>query len=146
MNKEQELFFENFEKEMNDKVLNIELAELRATKDVLELLNLKQNAYNLWGLIVFAENKKYFYIPARDASFAGIIIRKKNQDEQKAQILCLSDLENFSVKCAKKSFFSFLNPENARTIFCSAKLNGKILYFSFICSSKAQKILDKFSD
>lgn len=146
MNKEQELFFKNFEKQMNEKVLCMELAELRASKDVLDLLNLKQNSYNLWGLIIFGQKKKYFYVPARDTSFAGIIIRKKAQEEQNAQILCLSDLENFSVKCAKKSFFSFLNPENSRTILCSAKLNEKILNFSFICSSKAQKILEIFAD
>lgn len=146
MNKEQELFYENFEKQMNEKVLSMELAELRASKNILDLLNLKPNGYNLWGLIIFTENKKYFYVPKRDTTIAGLIILKKDKEEQSTQILCLSDLENFNVKCAKKSFFSFLNPENSRTILCSAKSNGKNLDFSFVCSSKAQKILEKFAD
>lgn len=142
MTEEQKKFITYFEEKYNEKVKSFELAELRGSQKVIEILNLKQANFqdSLWGLLVFCKDSTYFYISPHESYISFFIRKSSGEEEPQEQCIKLSD-KNIRYSLLEKKWFNFLNSEINRTINCQLISENETCNFSFILNKKAADIL-----
>ena len=130
------------EKNLQRKVESFELAELRASIDVVKSLGLypKSGMGTAWGLLLFCRDENtgakeiYFYYPATEGMFDFFFRQNSGDAPAEDQSLRLDCLEELKFELSKKTFFSFLNPDEKHTIFCrrqSWESDCKILFYAY---------------
>lgn len=136
-----------FRKEFGAKVHNdveaVEFAELRADGSVYQDLNLKSYRTSVWGLIVFCKKSVWYYV-AEQESYLSFFMKGAGKTEER--IVSLSGLSDISFSLPQKGFFSFLNPELARSINASyTNLNGDRREFALILNRKADGVFHRLA-
>ncbi len=135
-------FVEDFQKEYNEKVITMELAQLIANDSVLSELKLKKTK-DSWGLIVITDSSVYFYKPTTPLTVFSIPIVSNSEEEEKDQIVKLSDLKGLCFSKTKTSFFaSLFIPENSRTLDVTfIDSNNMQRKFAFLLNNKVTHIM-----
>lgn len=134
------------ETNLGTKIKSVQFAELRASSDAYKLMNLKLSfgKTSLFGVLAFTEKGLFYYIPATQASYLGFV-KKMDEDEMKDQIFDFSTCSEVKFNVSRKTFFSFLVPEEKRTLYCSAKFNEKDLNLIFIVNGNAEELLPELN-
>ena len=148
---QKEKIIQRIEKNLGKKIESCELAELRGTIEAVNKIGIypKSGLGTAWGLILFcqAENDRrdlYFYYPATEGMFDFFFRQNSGDAPAEDQFICLNDLENLTFETPKKSFFSFLNPDEKRTIFATANVKGEEVKFYFLLmENKAEEVAEK---
>ena len=141
--KAREEFFKEFETKTGAKVKSLELAELRADGAVYQDLNLQTYRPGVWGLIVFCEKAAYYYVAPQD-SYLSFFMKGAGRTEER--LFSLTELSEISFSLPKQGFFSFLNPEIARSINGSYRnLNGVERSFTLVLNHKADGVFAELS-
>ena len=131
----QRKFREEFGAKVHDEVQDMELAELRADGGVYQDLNLKSYRPSVWGLIVFCRKETWYYV-AEQESYLSFFMKGAGKTEERT--VCLSQLSDIHFSLPKRTFFSFMNPELARSINASyTNLNGNRREFTLVLNRKA---------
>lgn len=131
----QRKFREEFGAKVHDEVQEMELAELRADSGVYQDLNLKSYRPSVWGLIVFCRKETWYYV-AEQESYLSFFMKGVGKTEERT--VCLSQLSDIHFSLPKRTFFSFMNPELARSINASyTNLNGNRREFTLVLNRKA---------
>lgn len=142
------------EKNLQRKVESFELAELRASIDVVKSLGLypKSGMGTAWGLILFCRDENtgakeiYFYYPATEGMFDFFFRQNSGDAPAEDQSLRLDCLEELKFELSKKTFFSFLNPDEKRTIFAGAKVGNQTVKFCFmLMDNRAAEVADRLN-
>lgn len=149
MTQEEEIkkFYAAFESKVNDTIESMELAELRASNDSYQDLNLKlQNFQNsLWGLVVFCRNATYFYIAPSENYISFFVRKSTGEDGPVEQYTCLSD-RNIVWSLPKNSFLKYLLPERSRTIFAKwTGSQGNECNAELVFNKKAYPVFEKLT-
>lgn len=140
---------EKIEKNLGKKVKNFVLAELRGTIDAVNKLGIypKSGLGTAWGLILFCEDgdnpdKVFFYYPATEGMFDFFFRQNSGDAPAEDQFICLSDVQGISYETPKKTFFSFLNPDEKRTIFAKASPGGiEINFCLMLMENRSEEVL-----
>lgn len=143
---EKNKFINEFEKEVNDKVVSFELAELRASSVVFDLLKLKSqvNSNSIWGLIVFCERENYFYSFSQENYISFYVRKATGEQESVSQCISLSSL-NCRYEIPTKHFFDFLFPRKKYVIKSYFLDDEKINHsFELFMQKKAVDLIDLF--
>ena len=151
---QKEKIIQRIEKNLGKKILSYELAELRGTIETVNKIGIypKSGLGTAWGLILFcqAENAKqdiYFYYPATEGMFDFFFRQNSGDAPAEDQFICLSDLPEIIYETPKKSFFSFLNPDEKRTIFVKAKNSEKEVKFCFmLMKNNAEEVAERLKN
>ena len=130
---------QRIEKNLEKKVEKFMLAEICGKTDTVNNLGIfpKSGMGTAWGLILFCREEEsqkqsvYFYYPATEGMFDFFFRQNSGDGPLEDQFTCLNDFAPLSFNVPKKTFFSFLNPEEKHTVFVTAKKGGQNLYFSF---------------
>ncbi len=131
----QRKFREEFGAKVHDEVQDMELAELRADGGVYQDLNLKSYRPSVWGLIVFCRKETWYYV-AEQESYLSFFMKGVGRTEERT--VCLSQLSDIHFSLPKRTFFSFMNPELARSINATyTNLNGNRREFTLVLNRKA---------
>ena len=139
----QQRFRKEFGAKVHDDVEAVEFAELRAGGSVYQDLNLKSYRTSVWGLIVFCKKSVWYYV-AEQESYLSFFMKGAGKTEER--IVSLSGLSDISFSLPHRSFFSFLNPELARSINASyTNLNGDRREFVLILNRKADGIFRRLA-
>ncbi|MBQ3686739.1 MAG: hypothetical protein II932_02795, partial [Treponema sp.] len=109
----QRKFREEFGAKVHDEVQEMELAELRADSGVYQDLNLKSYRPSVWGLLVFCRKETWYYVVEQE-SYLSFFMKGAGKTEERT--VCLSQLSDIHFSLPKRTFFSFMNPELARSI------------------------------
>ena len=137
----QRKFREEFGAKVHDEVQEMELAELRADSGVYQDLNLKSYRPSVWGLIVFCRKETWYYV-AEQESYLSFFMKGAGKTEERT--VCLSQLSDIHFSLPQRTFFSFMNPELARSINASyTNLNGNRREFTLVLNRKADKTFRK---
>lgn len=141
---------ERIEKTLGKKVESFELAELRGTISAVNKLGIypKSGMGTAWGLILFCKeqgsdtHKIYFYYPATEGMFDFFFRQNSGDAPAEDQFICLSDIPEITYETPKKTLFSFLNPDEKRTIFAKAKPDGTEVKFCFmLMENRGEEVL-----
>ena len=147
---QKEKIIARIEKNLGKKIESCELAELRGTIAAVNKIGIypKSGLGTAWGLILFCSDgdtkQTYFYYPATEGMFDFFFRQNSGDAPAEDQFTCLSDLPEITYETPKKSFFSFLNPDEKRTIFVKANPNGEVVNFCFmLMENKAEEVAEK---
>lgn len=143
---ERQEFIEKFNELHGDKIISMELAELRASTAVFPLLNLKTNTdeNSIWGLVCFCENQVYFHSFPQD-NYISLYMRKTTGEKDPvAQCISLSKL-----KCVynihNKNFFDFIFPGRRHVVKVCFWDQDKIShFFELVFTKNADDLIKKF--
>ena len=141
---QKEKLIAKIEKNLQKKITGWELAELKGRIEVLNKLGIypKSGLGTAWGLILFSgedessKSEVFFYYPATEGMFDFFFRQNSGDAPAEDQFVNLSGLEKLHFETPKKSIFSFLNPDEKRTIFVSAEKDGEELNFYFLLMEK----------
>ena len=148
---QKEKIIERIEKKLERKIESFELCELRGTIDAVNKIGIypKSGLGTAWGLILFcqAEGQKkdvYFYYPATEGMFDFFFRQNSGDAPAEDQFVLLNTLENLTFETPKKTFLSFLNPDEKRTIFASTTIKDETVKFCFLLmENRAEEVADK---
>ena len=148
---QKEKIIQRIEKNLGKKILGYELAELRGTIEAVNKIGIypKSGLGTAWGLILFCQSKSakqdiYFYYPATEGMFDFFFRQNSGDAPAEDQFILLNTLQNLTFETPKKSFFSFLNPDEKRTIFVSAKIAEEEVKFCFmLMENRAEEVAEK---
>ena len=144
---EKEKFINAFEKEYGHKVVSFELAELKASSAVFNVLKLRpqENTDFIWGLVVFCKGGIYFYSFAQD-NFLSFYVRKSTgAEEDVAQCIALSRL-NCTFKIPDRHFLDFLFPRKKHIIkACFTDENKNSCSLELYMNKKATDVINYFT-
>lgn len=136
-------FLEEFQSRFGEKVVAIELAQLMADDSVLGEFKLGK-VKNPWGVIVITDSSVYFYKPAVSPALFSIPIANNSEEEEKDEIVKLSDLKELCFFKPKTAFFEkILIPESSRKLDVAfTDSNGRQCKFSFFLTNKVTQIMN----
>ena len=148
---QKEKIIQRIEKNLGKKILGYELAELRGTIEAVNKIGIypKSGLGTAWGLILFCQSESakqdiYFYYPATEGMFDFFFRQNSGDAPAEDQFILLNTLQNLTFETPKKSFFSFLNPDEKRTIFVSAKTAEEEIKFCFmLMENRAEEVAEK---
>jgi len=148
---QKEKIIQRIEKNLGKKILGYELAELRGTIEAVNKIGIypKSGLGTAWGLILFCQSESakqdiYFYYPATEGMFDFFFRQNSGDAPAEDQFILLNTLQNLTFETPKKSFFSFLNPDEKRTIFVSAKTAEEEVKFCFmLMENRAEEVAEK---
>lgn len=143
--KARKAFFEEFEKKTGEAVVNVEFVSFRAEKKVYEMFRLKPSLGedDMSGLIVFCEKSLYFYSFPTDNYFRLMLQQIAGNQKNEEQSFRLSDLSSVELSCMKTKWYSFLFPEQSRTLNVRGNYCGLDADFSLIFMKKATLVLEQ---
>ena len=151
---QKERIIARIEKNLQKKVESFELAELRGSIEAVNRLGIypKSGLGTAWGLILFcrdentASKELYFYYPATEGMFDFFFRQNSGDAPAEDQSIRLDSLEELTFELPKKSLFSFLNPDEKRTVFAGAKCGGQPVKFCFmLMDNKAAEVADRLN-
>ena len=148
---QKEKIIQRIEKNLGKKILGYELAELRGTIEAVNKIGIypKSGLGTAWGLILFCQSESakqdiYFYYPATEGMFDFFFRQNSGDAPAEDQFILLNTLQNLTFETPKKSFFSFLNPDEKRTIFVSEKTAEEEVKFCFmLMENRAEEVAEK---
>ena len=137
--KERETFKKEFSERVGEAVESMELAEFRADVAVYREQNLKTYRPSVWGLLILCSKSIYYYVAPQE-SYLSFFMKGAGKTDEK--LLKLTDLSGLTLVAPKQGFFSFLNPELARSVEASYdSLSGGKRYFTLVLNHKADSVL-----
>ena len=148
---QKEKIIERIEKKLERKIESFELAELRGSIDVVNKIGIypKSGMGTAWGLILFCTGENsaketYFYYPATEGMFDFFFRQNSGDAPAEDQYVRLDNMEDLCFELPKKTFFSFFNPDEKRTIFARARVTGEEVKFCFmLMENKAAEVLGR---
>lgn len=148
---QKEKIIQRIEKNLGKKIESCELAELRGTIEAVNKIGIypKSGLGTAWGLILFCQGENcrqdiYFYYPATEGMFDFFFRQNSGEAPAEDQFVLLNSLENLTFETPKKSFFSFLNPDEKRTIFVTANAGNESVKFCFmLMENRAEEVAEK---
>ncbi|MCQ2240307.1 hypothetical protein [Treponema sp.] len=143
---EKQKFIKAFEEEFEDKVISFELAELRASSVVFNLLKLKpeQNENSMWGLVVFCEGGTYFYSFPQDSLLSLYVRKTTGMNEQMPQCISLSGIR-CRFRVPETTFFDFVIPRRKHIVKVYFFDENKISHsFELLMNKKAADVIGLF--
>lgn len=143
---ERQKFIKAFEEEYEDKVISFELAELRASPVVFNILKLKhdENADFLWGLVVFCESEIYFYSFPQENMLSFYVRKSFGADEPLSQCISLSQWR-CHFRLPEKNPLDFLFPKRKNIIKSYFFDENKISHSFELCmNKKAADVMNLF--
>ncbi|MCR4940427.1 MAG: hypothetical protein K5930_10030 [Treponemataceae bacterium] len=130
LTEEQKEFFDFFEEKTGFRPNGMDLVSLEGTKAALNVLGLELPIFqkDLWGLLLYCEEKLFFYIHPTEYSYMGIIKKDSKELKIKEQLVCLSDFQtlSFSVPVVRPSFLSIFANKHLFTLSVS-KQRGDVI-------------------
>ena len=117
--KEIEKFYTDFSKRVNEKVISLEMASLKADSKAFEALHLKKKLASdeIWGLFVFCEKSLYFYVHAWESAMSMMFRQAIHASEPEEQILNFSEIKALKFKKVQKKWYDFIFGGNHKIIF-----------------------------
>lgn len=96
--KEQKEFFDFFQEKTGFRPDRMDLVSLEGSKAALKVLNLELPVFqkDLWGLLLYCQDKLFFYIHPTEYSYMGIIRKDSKELKIQEQLICLSDFQSLS--------------------------------------------------
>ena len=152
---QKEKIIARIEKNLGKKIESYELAELRGTIEAVNKIGIypKSGMGTAWGLILFTKEENntkagvYFYYPATEGMFDFFFRQNSGDAPAEDQFVCLSDMPEITYETPKKTFFSFLNPDEKRTIFVKAKAGGEEVNFCFmLMENRATEVAERLEN
>lgn len=144
--KAQDKFYEEFSAKVGDKIIDVDMAELRAQKIVYDELKLTPQVgqKTIWGLAVFCEHGFYFYASPSENYFTAMIRTASQGEPPKEQLLILHTIQNLKAQLPQGNFFSRFSYEHSHRIdFSFSTQNGSAYPFSIIFGKKTETVFDK---
>ena len=143
---EKQKFIKMFEEEFDDKVVSFELAELRASPVVFNILKLvpEQETDFLWGLVVFCESDIYFYSFPQENIISFYVRKSSGAADPVFQCISLSDWK-CRYRLPEKHFLDFLIPKRKNIVKTYFFDEDKIsLSFELCLNKKAADVINLF--
>lgn len=147
--KAQQKFFDEFSQKVGDKVVDVDMAELRAEKFVYDEMGMtpQPSQKSIWGLAVFCEHGFYFYVSPSENFFTAMFRVAAHSEPPKEQMLAVHEIPNLKVALPKNNFFSRFSYEHSRRVdFSFSAQNGGEYPFSLIFNKKAEAVFDRICE
>lgn len=144
--KAREEFRAEFEKNTGDKLVSMDLAEIRGNKNTFDYLKLplRKAEYSVWGILIEGEKSNYFFKAATDETIMGFVTKRAKDCGQEDVTINLSQLKNIKYSLLPKKWWDFLFPEKKRMIDVTFESDdGENHLMSFIFAGKADEVYHK---
>lgn len=147
--KARQKFYEEFSAKISDKILDVDMAELRAQKFIYDELKLTPaiGQQTIWGLVVFCEHGLYFHVAPSENYFTAMIRAASNAEPPKEQTIALHSIQNIRAALPRGNFFSRFSYEHVHCVdFSFTAQNGSEYPFSIIFGKKAESVFGRIKN